>query len=59
MRKEPALTLSSLPIWTPVDPLAVLTISDEERRRREEDLRKAREAEDDTERGVGELLDGR
>jgi hypothetical protein len=44
-------------MWRRVDPLAVLTISEEERVRREQELRSARELEDQTERGVGDLLD--
>ena len=54
-----AVAFSALPIWSRVDPLAVLSISEEERMRLEEDLRKAREAEDEKERGVGQLLDAR
>ena len=54
-----AVAFSSLPLWSRVDPLAVLAISEEERRRLEEDLRKAREAEDQAEKGVGRLLDDR
>jgi hypothetical protein len=53
-----AIAFSALPMWRRVDPLAVLTISEEERVRREQDLRCARELEDQTERGVGDLLDG-
>jgi len=52
-----AVALSSLPIWSRVDPLAVLTISEEERKRREKDLREAQEAEDQADQGVGRLLD--
>ena len=54
-----AVAFSALPLWSRVDPLAVLAISEEERRRLEEDLRKAREAEDRAEKGVGQLLDDR
>ncbi len=53
-----AIAFSALPMWRRVDPLAVLTISEEERLRREHDLRSARELEDETETGVGDLLDG-
>ena len=52
-----AAALSSLPIWSRVDPLAVLTISEEERKRREKDLRDAQAAEDRAAEGVGRLLD--
>jgi len=52
-----AIAFSALPMWRRVDPLAVLTISEEERVRREQELRSARELEDQTERGVGDLLD--
>jgi hypothetical protein len=54
-----AVAFSALPLWHRVDPLAVLAVSDEERRRREDDLRKARELEDEKEMGVGRLLDQR
>ncbi|MCZ6785037.1 MAG: hypothetical protein O7G30_17195 [Proteobacteria bacterium] len=54
-----AVAFSALPLWRRVDPLAVLALSDEERRRLEEDLRKAREQEDEKEKGVGRLLDDR
>jgi hypothetical protein len=53
-----AIAFSALPMWRRVDPLAVLTISEEERVRREQDLRSARDREDQTEKGVGDLLDG-
>ena len=39
-----AIAFSALPMWRRVDPLAVLTISEEERVRREQDLRSARES---------------
>ena len=52
-----AVALTSLPVWRRVDPLAILALSDEERRRREEELRKARETEDSREEAVGRLLD--
>lgn len=54
-----ALAFSSLPLWRGVDPLAILALSDEERERLEEDLRKAEEHEDDNEKAVGDLLDDR
>ena len=50
-----ALAFSALPLWSRVDPLAVLAISEEERMRLEDDLRKAEE--DEKERAVGQLLD--
>jgi len=54
-----ALAFSSLPLWRGVDPLAILALSDEERERLEEDLRKAEEHEDDNEKAVGDILDDR
>ncbi len=54
-----ALAISALPMWRGVDPLAILALSDEERKRLEEDLREAREQEDAKEKEVGTLLDGR
>ena len=52
-----AVALSALPVWRRVDPLAILALSDEERRKREEELRAARETEDQSEEAVGRLLD--
>jgi cytochrome oxidase Cu insertion factor (SCO1/SenC/PrrC family) len=52
-----AMALSALPVWRRVDPLAILALSDEERRKREEELRSARETEDQSEEAVGRLLD--
>jgi hypothetical protein len=52
-----AVALSSLPIWRRVDPLAILALSDEERRKRVEELRSAQETEDSGEEAVGRLLD--
>jgi hypothetical protein len=52
-----AVALSALPVWRRVDPLAILALSDEERRKREEELRSARENEDVSEEAVGRLLD--
>ena len=49
-----AMALSSLPLWRRVDPLVVLALSDEERKKREEELRAAEAAED---QNVGRLLD--
>ncbi len=54
-----ALVLSSLPLWRGFDPLVVLTLTDEERKKREEELRHAREDEDQASVGVGDLLDRR
>ena len=51
-----ALAASSLPLWTGVDPLAILYISDEERDRRARDVSAAQE-EEDREYAVGQLLD--
>jgi hypothetical protein len=52
-----ASALTSLPMWRRVDPLAVLSVSEEERKRREKDLREAEAAEDREEQAVGRLLD--
>ena len=52
-----ATALSSLPMWRRVDPLAVLALSDEERRKREMELRAAAAGEDEAESGIGRLLD--
>ena len=52
-----AVLLSSLPLWQRMDPLAVLSVSEEERRRREQELRDARDTEDRVEREVGRLLE--
>ena len=52
-----AVALTSLPVWRRVDPLAILALTDEERKRREEELRSARETEDSSEEAVGRLLD--
>jgi hypothetical protein len=52
-----ALTFSSLPLWNGFDPLAVLALTREERKKREEELREARRAEDRGAAGLGDLLD--
>ncbi len=52
-----AAALSSLPMWRSADPLAVLAVSDEERKKREKELREAEAAEDREEEAVGRLLD--
>ena len=52
-----AAALSALPIWQGVDPLVVLALSDEERRKREDELKRAREAEDRGSDKIGNLLD--
>ncbi|MCH7866062.1 MAG: tandem-95 repeat protein, partial [Myxococcales bacterium] len=54
-----ALAFSSLPLWSSVDTLAILALSDEERERLEADMRKATEHEDENDRAVGNLLDDR
>ena len=54
-----ALAFSSLPLWSSVDTLAILALSDEERERLEADMRKAKEHEDENDRAVGNLLDDR
>ena len=48
-----ALTFSSLPLWKGFDPLAILAMSDNERKRHEEELKK----EDAEDRGVARLFD--
>ena len=52
-----ALTFSSLPLWNGFDPLAVLALTGEERKKREEELREAQRAEDRGAAGLGDLLD--
>jgi hypothetical protein len=54
-----AMLVSALPLWRGFDPLAVLTLSDEERRKREKELSTAKAEEDRSERGIGRLLDAR
>ena len=52
-----AAALSALPLWRGVDPLVVLALSEEERRKREQELERAREAEDRGSDEIGSLLD--
>jgi hypothetical protein len=52
-----AVALSALPVWRRVDPLAVLAISPEERRKLERDLREAEQLEDTAGAGLGRVLD--
>ena len=52
-----AAAVSSLPMWRRVDPLAVLSLSEEERRKREREQREARASEDEEGAGIGELFD--
>ncbi len=52
-----AAALSSLPAWRRFDPLAVLYVSEEERWRRERDVRDAEAAEDREDEEVGRILD--
>lgn len=52
-----AVALSALPVWRRVDPLAVLAITAEERRKLERDLRKAEQQEDTAGLGLGRVLD--
>ena len=47
--------MSSLPVWSSIDPLMVLALSDAERRKLEEDQRRARVHEEEA--GLGKLLD--
>ena len=51
-----AAALSSIPAWRRFDPLAVLYVSEEERWRRERDLRDAEAAEDREDEEVGRIL---
>jgi hypothetical protein len=53
-----ALALSYIPAWRRVDPMAVLTLSPEERKKREQEMRAAREAEDRKLHELGDILDG-
>ena len=50
------IALSSLPVWSRVDPLSVLMLSDRDRRKREQELHDAETAEDESDR-LGDLLD--
>ena len=54
-----ALAFSALPMWRKVDPLAILSLSDEEREQRMKDLKKARAEEDAKLQAIGRLLDRR
>jgi hypothetical protein len=54
-----AMALSAVPLWRRVDPLVVLALSDEEREKREEELRKAEAEEDESSAEVGRILGGR
>jgi hypothetical protein len=53
-----AACVSAQPLWCRVDPLPVLRLSNEERHKREDDLRAAEEQEDQGGEGLGNLLDG-
>jgi hypothetical protein len=52
-----AVALSALPMWRRVDPLAVLAITSEERRKLERDLREAEQREDTAGAGLARVLD--
>ena len=52
-----AVAASSLPLWKGVDPLAVLDISEEERRRRAQEMSEANDDEAEGELAVGRILD--
>jgi hypothetical protein len=52
-----AIAMSSLPYWREVDALTVLALSEEERRKRDEELRAAKQAEDRDEGKLGRLFD--
>ena len=51
------MLLSSLPVWSRVDPLSVLLLSERDRKKREQELRDAETLEDESDR-VGDLLEG-
>ena len=51
-----AVALSSLPLWQRLDPVAILGLTDERRRRREEEIRLSELLEDETSH-VGRVLD--
>ncbi len=51
------MLLSSLPVWSRVDPLSVLLLSERERKKRRQELRDAEILEDQSDR-VGDLLEG-
>ena len=51
------VALSALPMWRRVDPLAVLAITPEERRKLERDLREAEQSEDTAGAGLARMLD--
>jgi hypothetical protein len=52
-----AMLLSALPMWRKIDPLVLLGLTREERRRREEEMRRASESETREAREASEMLD--
>ncbi len=52
-----AMLLSSLPVWSRVDPLSVLMLSEKDRKKRERELRDAETVEDESDH-LGNLLEG-
>jgi hypothetical protein len=52
-----AVALSALPVWRRVDPLAVLAISPEQRRKLERELREAEQVEDADSAELVRMLD--
>ena len=52
-----AMLLSSLPVWSRVDPLSVLMLSERDRKKRERELRDAETLEDESDH-LGDLLEG-
>ena len=51
------MLLSSLPVWSRVDPLSVLMLSERDRKKREQQLRDAETLEDESDH-LGDLLAG-
>jgi hypothetical protein len=54
-----AIALSSLPLWSRIDALAVLSLSEEERRARDQELQDAEDEEERKAKGIGRLLGSR
>ena len=52
-----AMALSSLPVWSRVDPLSVLALSTREKKKRAKELREAEDLEDMSGGGLHDLLD--
>jgi hypothetical protein len=54
-----AMALSALPVWSRVDPLAVLAVSERTRRENRREQRDAEAQEDEANHALGKLLDRR